>query len=222
MKFAGHDYASTFYDSYMPQISTVDGISSYWNREKRTAHLEGFRGLSLHHHPQMLQTLPAKVELDLAMRADFVELEMEIKKAGQIVRGASGEESESARARREQLYRRKVLLVSEELKKWQKLQRSNITLNADGVPQSVASLPTYFNRIRRLDPRRDRLATSLFLEEPLRSVEGRRALEDMVSLCRENPQVAYRPSLRPDDGCCPGCRRGMERQVHPTSSFIGI
>jgi hypothetical protein len=80
MKFAGHDYASTFYDSYLPQVSTVDGISSFRNRERRATHLEGFRGQSLHHHPQMLQTLPAKLEVDLAMRADFTEIEAEIQK----------------------------------------------------------------------------------------------------------------------------------------------
>jgi hypothetical protein len=51
-------------------------------------------------------------------------------------------------------------------------------------------LSSYFKRIRRLDSRRDWLATSLFLEEPLRSVEGRRALEDMISPRKENPLVA--------------------------------
>jgi hypothetical protein len=60
------------------------------------------------------------------------------------------------------------------------------------------------------------------MEEPLGSVEGPRALVDMVGLCRGNPPVAYWPSLWLDDGCCPRCRRGMERQVHPTASFIGV
>jgi hypothetical protein len=89
MEFVGHNYASTFYDSYMLQVSTVDGISGYWNRERRATHLEEFCGLSLHHRPQVLQTLPAKVEVDLEMRADFIELEAEIKKVGQKVRGVN-------------------------------------------------------------------------------------------------------------------------------------
>jgi hypothetical protein len=133
----------------------------------------------------MLQTLPAKVEVDLAMRADFVEIEAEIKKVERKIQGEEDDESQSARIRRDELYRQKVLWISEELKKWQKMQRHNIKVDPDGV--AVASLSSYFKRIRRLDSRRDWLATSLFLEEPLRSVEGRRALEDMIRLCKENP-----------------------------------
>jgi hypothetical protein len=60
-----------------------------------------------------LQALPANIELNLGMRANFVEIEVEIKKSGQIIRGANGEKSQSARARRDELYRQKVLLVSE-------------------------------------------------------------------------------------------------------------
>jgi hypothetical protein len=141
---------------------------------------------------------------------------------GQKVRGVAEDQSRPAQARRDELYRQKVLLISEELKKWQKLQRHYIKPDADGVTHTVTSLSTYFNRIRRLDSRRNWLATSLFLEEPLRSVECRRALDDMISLCKENPPVAYRPSLSPDDGCCPGCRRRMERQVYPTPFSLDL
>ena len=78
------------------------------------------------------------------------------------------------------------------------------------------SLPSYFNRIRRLDPPRDRLASLLFLNLPLRTVQGRSALQDMITLCKENPPVAYRPSLRPEKGRCPvpQCARDMDRFVY--------
>lgn len=203
MKFGGHNNADTFFGSYMPQLSTVDGISSYWNRKRRTVHLEGFRGLSLHCHPQMWQSLPAKVEADLELRADFVAIEQEIE--------ALRDESQPDRVRREELYWRKRQLVSEELNKWQKIQSRKIKPGTNS--EAVASLPSYFNRIRRLDPPRDRLATLLFLEAPLRSLEGRRALEDMIKLCKENPQVAYRPSLKPENDCCPisSCAKPMDR-----------
>ena len=46
MKFAGHNNADTFFGSYAPELSTVDGMASYWNKKRRTVHLEGFRGLS--------------------------------------------------------------------------------------------------------------------------------------------------------------------------------
>ena len=162
----------------------------------------------------MLQSLPAKVEADLEMREDFIAIEQEIEALRKKLRRVSTkDESQSDRARREELYWRKRQLVSEELNKWQKTQSRKITADTDSEAPIVASLPNYFNRIRRLDPPRDRLASLLFVEAPLRSIEGRRALEDMISLCRENPQVAYRPSLRPKDGRCPvsGCAREMDR-----------
>ena len=103
--------------------------------------------------------------------------------------------------------------MSEELNKWQKAQSRKIKSDTDSEAPAVASLPSYFNRIRRLDPPRDELASLLFLEAPLRSMEGRRALEDMIRLCKENPLVAYRPSLRPKAGRCPtsGCAQEMDR-----------
>jgi hypothetical protein len=60
-----------------------------------------------------------------------------------------------------------------------------------------------FNRVRRLDPTRDRLASSLFLDVPLRSLQGRAVLQNMITLCEENPKFAYRLSLRPEHGRCP-------------------
>lgn len=83
-------------------------------------------------------------------------------------------------------------------------------------PPSVAYLPSYFNRIGRLDPPRDRLASLLFLDAPLRSIEGRTALQNMITLCKENPQVAYRSSLRPKSGHCPisRCAQDIDRFVH--------
>lgn len=216
MKFAGHNNADTFFGSYAPELSTVDGMASYWNKKRRTVHLEGFRGLSLHHHPQLLQSLPAKVEANLDNCAEFVSINKEIEILGEKLRGIMVEdEAQPARARREELYWRKRQLVSEELSKWQQIQPRKIASTTEDEAPQVASLPSYFNRIRRLDPPRDRLASLLFLNIPLRSMQGRSALQDMITLCKENPRVAYRPSLRPANGRCPvpQCARDMDRFV---------
>lgn len=87
MKFAGHNNADTFFGSYAPELSTVDGMASYWNKKRRTVHLEGFRGLSLHHHPQLLQSLPAKVEADLDNCSEFISVNKEIEMLGEKFRG---------------------------------------------------------------------------------------------------------------------------------------
>lgn len=221
MKFAGHENSDTFFGSYMPQISTVDGQSSYWGKARRTIYLEGFRGLSLQHHPQMLQSLPAKVEANLKERADFIALNEEIESLGARIRRLPvGHHSQRERTRREELYWQKRQTVSEELGRWQEIQPRKVNQDTETEPSPVASLPSFFSRVRRLDPPRDRLASSLFLDVPLRSPEGRAALQDMITLCQENPKVAYRPSLRPESGRCPvsTCAVEMERWVTPLNS----
>ena len=132
MKFAGHNNPDTFFGSYAPELSTVDGMASYWNKKRRTVHLEGFRGLSLHHHPQLLQSLPAKVEANLDNCTEFVSINKEIEILGERLRGIILEdETQPARARREELYWRKRQLVSEELSKWQKIQPRKIASNTE-------------------------------------------------------------------------------------------
>ena len=125
-------------------------------------------------------------------------------------------EAQQIRARREKLYWRKRQLISQELNKWQQIQPRQITLNMEDEAPQVASLPSYFSRTRRLDPPRDRLAFSLFLNVPLRSEHGRSALQDMITLCEKNPRVAYRPCLQPENGHCPvtQCARDMNRFVY--------
>ena len=115
--------------------------------------------------------------------------------------------------------------MSEELSKWQQIQPRKIVLDTEDEAPQVASLPSHFNRIRRLDPPRDRLESSLFLNASLRSAQGRSALQDMITLCEENPRVAYRPSWRPENGRCPvpQCAREMDRFVYfpfPISQFL--
>lgn len=92
MEFAGHNNADTFFGSYTPQLSTVDRMAGYWNKKRCTIHLEGFRGLSLHHHPQLLQSLPAKVEANLDNGADFIFINKEIEMLGEKLRGITAED----------------------------------------------------------------------------------------------------------------------------------
>ncbi|KAJ4502326.1 hypothetical protein HRR76_005404 [Exophiala dermatitidis] len=213
MKFAGHENSDTFFGSYMPQISTVDGQASYWGKARRTVYLEGFRGLSLQHHPQMLQSLPAKVEANLKERADFIVLNEEIESLGERIRRLPVEhDSQRERTRREELYWQKRQMVSEELGRWQEIQSRKVNQDTEVAASPVASLPSFFSRVRRLDPPRDRLASSLFLDVPLRSPEGRAALQDIITLYQENPKVAYRPSLRPENGRCPVSKCAVEME----------
>ena len=105
MKFASYNNADTFFGSYAPELSTVDGMASYWNKKRRTVHLERFCGLSLHHYPQLLQSLPTKIESNLDNCVDFVSINKEIEILGEKLRGIMVEdEAQSARARQKELY----------------------------------------------------------------------------------------------------------------------
>ena len=222
MKFAVHNNADTFFGSHAPALSTVDGMASYWIKKRRTIHLEGFRGLSLHHHPQLLQSLPAKVEADFDKCSAFTSINKEIDLPGEKFRGiTTNHEAQPVRVRREELYCRKRQLVSEEISKWQQIQPSKIASDMEDEALQIASLPSFLNRNRRLDPPRDRLASSLFLNAPLRISQGRSAPQDMITSCVENPRVACRPSSRPDNGRCPvtQCAREMDRAVYVSFSI---
>jgi len=216
MKFAGQRDPDVFFGSYMPQVSDVDGQSSFWGGKRRTVHIEALRGLSLQYHPQMVQSLPAKVQDDLAQRADFIKINEEIEDLGsQLSKLDISADSREIRRRRQELYEDKRQLVAVELSLWQSIQPRKITSDANSLQSSVACLPSYFGRVRRLDPPRDRLASSLFLDVSLRSAQGQSALRDMITLCRLSPKVAYRPSLQPENGRCPvwTCGQEMDRFV---------
>ncbi|KAH0541585.1 hypothetical protein FGG08_003933 [Glutinoglossum americanum] len=206
MKFAGHKNPDTFSESYMSQMSTVDGQSSYWGCERRTIHIDIFRGLSLHHHPQLLQSLPAKLQADLESRPDFVALNSEIESLS--AKATTADEQQRARDRRSELYWRRRQLLVTELRKCQKNQSLNLA-SAHETDLFIRP-PTYFDRVRFLDPPRDRLASSLFFNAPLRGEEGRASLRDLIALCKENPKVGYRPSLQPKMGRCPVAKCGLQ------------
>ena len=73
--------------------------------------------------------------------------------------------------------------MSEELSKWRDIQHGDRDTD---LKDDVASRPALFNRIRHLDPLRNRLASSLFKNDRLRSLAGIEVLRDMIALYKEN------------------------------------
>ena len=216
MKFASHKNADIFFDFYMSQLNTVDDIKSYWNCKHRIVHLEEFRDLSLHYHSQMLQSLSTKVEIDFESRVDFINLNKKIdmldKKLQKIIINM---QSQKNRARREELYWKKRQLVSEEFSKWQKIQTHKVIVKTKNDASSIASRSSYFNRVRRLNSSRDRLAFSLFFHVFLRSSQDQTTFQDMITLCTNNSSVTYRSNLRSRNDCCfvTRCAWKMKRYI---------
>jgi hypothetical protein len=63
------------------------------------------RGMSLHHYPQLLQSLPGKVQDDIERQPEDVALDKEIEALRETLKGLStGHETKQDRARWEELY----------------------------------------------------------------------------------------------------------------------
>jgi hypothetical protein len=218
MKFSGHSDRDVHREAYTTSL-LVDGQASYWNKERDTELMDSFRGMSLQWHLSMIHSLPAKVQDDLRHRSDFVARHEEIKSLGESLKGLTVEaEVEAAKKRQQELRWEQRQAMSEELSKWREIQQGDRDTDIkdtdikDTDPKlDVASRPAFFNRIRYLDPLRDRLASSLFKNDPLRSQAGIEVLRDMIALYKENIQVAYRPSSCPNNGCCPVCGKSMDQ-----------
>ncbi|KAF2685016.1 hypothetical protein K458DRAFT_301100, partial [Lentithecium fluviatile CBS 122367] len=71
---------------------------------------------------------------------------------------------------------------------------------------------TIFQRVRKLMPVRDRLASSMFTEATIRSDEGKAVLKDLVELYLQEEEVAFRPGLELDKCHCP--KTGFTRKIH--------
>lgn len=200
----------------MSQLSTVDGQGSFFEQALRKDHLEDFRGLSLHRHPQLWQSLPAKQQFEFECRPDILALDEEIESLNREIQTCSiAKDMQSQRARRRGLYERRRQLTVDELKQCRKIQPRKLTSQNAHETCLEDHRRTFFAHVRGLLPERDRLASSLFQSVALRSAEGRSALHDLVALCKQDCQTIYRPSLRPKEGRCPipDCSVEMKRSV---------
>jgi hypothetical protein len=200
----------------MSQLSTVDGQGSFFEQGLRKDHLEDFRGLSLHRHPRLWQSLPAKQQFEFDCRPDILALDEEIETLTPEIQACGyANDTQSHRARRRDLYERRRQLTVDELKECRKIQPRKLTSQDAHETCLEDHRRTFFSHIRGLLPERDRLASSLFQSVALRSVEGRSALHDLVALCKHDCQTIYRPSLGLKEGRCPipDCSVEMKRSV---------
>ena len=119
------------------------------------------------------------------------------------------DEAQSAQAQQKKLYWWKHQLVFEKLSKWQQIQSHKIVSNTENEAPQVASLLSYFNWIYHLNLLCDQLTSLLFLNISLHSVQSCSALQNMITLCKENLWVVYCSSLWPENDHCsvPQCVR---------------
>ncbi|EJT68897.1 hypothetical protein, variant [Gaeumannomyces tritici R3-111a-1] len=207
MKHAGHIDPATYNKHYQPNNSGTDGQASYFGQEVRSIVNDLFRGLTVPRNPLLPQSLPAEKQEALKASPEFIAIE---KKAATL----SGRQDQKSTSLRKKLYEEKRRLADRELRQWQKTQP-----HGTGTSGTATSPPCYhrgiFNRVKFLMPERDRLASSLFETDTLRSPTGLQALGDMIALCEADAEVKFRPGLEPEKCRCadPMFRRNLPQSA---------
>ncbi|EEP78591.1 predicted protein [Uncinocarpus reesii 1704] len=184
MQFGGHSDPRIFFNDYMSSVSSVQGVGNILNLTLRDDISQHFRGLLMRRHPQMWQSLPAKLRQDL--------------EGGGGRSAASDAERQDSKIERQSVYVQKYKLIAQELEKWQSRQARERKPGVDADTENdytITSHWRWFERASHLMPERKRLSTMLFLPVPLRSPEGRQVLLDMVALCRQRSNVSDHPAL---------------------------
>ncbi|KAL2015888.1 hypothetical protein VTK56DRAFT_4663 [Thermocarpiscus australiensis] len=204
MKFAAQRNMKTLTGHYLHDLTTVDGAACYLGLQPRNDLTEDFRSATMMRNPDLLQSLPSKLQEELESRDEYVALTRQIDRLtlqmkmadNQAVIGQLKEERAKA-------YKSRAKLEREEREKFRQSQKRVPKAQRAAHRQSDWRR-THFDRIRHMMPERDRLARKLSLRVPLRSPEGISVMEDLVALRTSDCRVAYQDVLRPaKDGVCP-------------------
>jgi len=214
MKHGRYRDKRTYCDSYMPNNAGTDLQGGYFNGKLRSIVNDRFRGLTLHRNPELWQALPARKQHELENTPEFAAIDTKIDALAPKAKTDS-----AAKERRLTLLADKRKLLAEELSRCQKLQPSKLLASPDDA-DSMGYYRSQFHRIRRLMPERDRLASNLFLVAPIRSNEGRSVLRDMITLCRQDTEVPFRPGLEPEKCSCLIAEYKLELDRFVTSPLL--
>ncbi|KAJ5772119.1 Zinc finger C2H2 [Penicillium odoratum] len=193
MRFAGQTNRDTYGKSYAHPLSEVDGPANYLGIASRQEHIQNRRGMGLYRNSSLSQLLPAKAEYEFLAREDICDLDRMMAKLSLQLSGATPEEKHKIQLQQKRVYNEKRGLYNKELRK---VERQS------GKQHGSIYTETMFHYRRRVMPHRDFLANALLGKVSLRSLDGRRILQALESLCSETHTVAYRDSLSPLDKAC--------------------
>ena len=196
MQHGGHTSDDTYGDFYAPRNPGTDGQNSYLGDKPRTIINDRFRAMTLSRNPELWQSLPAEKQHKLENTPEFLAIEEELEQLA-----LKTKDDPMARDRRKELHAQKRKLVSEELRRCQKLQPRKLAPKGQKQEQ-VGHHRTQFARTRQLMPQRRHLANDLFTVASIRSEKGRAVLQHMIELYQLETEVAYRPGLEPEKCYC--------------------
>ncbi|KAJ6001624.1 zinc finger protein [Penicillium canescens] len=200
MKFAGQTNRDTYGRSYAHPLSEVDGPANYLGIASRQEHIQNRRGMGLYRNSSLSQLLPAKAEYEFLAREDVYALDQIMAKLSLLLPNATPEEKHEIQLKQKRVYNEKRSLYNEELRKVQA---------QSGRQHGSIYTETMFHYRRKVMPHRDFLASTLPCKLSLRSLDGRRTLQALESLCSETDTISYRDSLSPLGQACL-CGRSIE------------
>lgn len=203
MKFAGQTNRDTYGKSYAHPLSEVDGPANYLGIASRQEHIQNRRGMGLYRNSSLSQLLPAKAEYEFLAREDVHALDQIMAKLSLLLPNATPEEKQKIQLKQKRMYNEKRSLYNDELR--------NVQAQSGRQHGSIYT-ETMFHYRRRVMPHRDFLATTLPCKLSLRSLDGRRTLQALESLCSETDTISYRDSLSPLGQACL-CGRSIEEYV---------
>jgi hypothetical protein len=210
MKFCGHRNPKTISGHYLDDMSNVDGAAVYLGLEQRQDITQDFRSASIKRNPDIHHSLPTKELDELRQRRDFVDLSEQMENlSSQLKAAVTDEARKKLSTQRRHVYHQQEKLISAELANYRRAQRQLRTTQCEEDDQGEWHR-SYFDRVvRHMVPERDRLSHTLTLSVPLRSEEGISALRDLITLRKNDSQVAYQEVLRPIEGRCPVSTCGL-------------
>jgi len=123
MQHGVHTSEDTYGDFYTPRNPGMDGQNSHLGNKPRTIVNNRFHAMTLSRNPELWQSLPAEKQHELENSPEFVAMEEELEQFS-----FKPKDNTAARDHRRELHAQKRKLVSEGLRRCQKLQLRNCPL----------------------------------------------------------------------------------------------
>lgn len=171
MKFTAQRNIKTLTGYYLYDLTTVDGAVCYLGLEPRKDLTEDFCSATMMRNPDLLQSLPSKLQEELENRDEYVALSRQIENLILQI-GIADNQAAIGRLKDEQAkaYKSRAKLERQEREKFRQSQKRVPKAQREAHRQSDWRR-TYFDCIRYMIPERDRLARNLSLRVPLCSPE---------------------------------------------------
>lgn len=210
-----------FGQSYVADISSVDGQAAFLGEAAEHSHIEYFQSLEKFRERGLPCSLTAELEEQLHRDPKILELESELSAHVQSDPAAAIETKRNLTSYRKTLKR---LTLRKYQEAWIRERRDWKILTRGKQQAADVSRTDLVESLYLLIPERGRLARMMVDEKPMSPDARRQATTDLVSLCTRDLSVLYLPGLQPIGGACPVkcCQLRLETYVYPRSGPFSL